>query len=751
MLDTMHRRARRAGLALVAAAALSVAVPIGTSAAQAADPIPGEPSSGDSLFPGIGNTGYDAEHYDVRLVYREDGTISAEATLTATAAAPLESFSLDFEGLSVDAVRVNGVDASSFSRSADPAKTAHKLEVVPVEAVPEGEFTVEVVYSGRPTTHIDPDGSFEGWVSTDDGATALGQPVGAMTWLPSNNTPADKATFDVAITIPDRIGDTEAAAVSNGELVSRTPLGDGTTTWSWKQERPMSTMASLVSIGGYEVIEDEVELSDGSTIPEWSFVDPAIGSEARESIAANRARIGEIIRFLEGMYGPYPGGSTGVVVDVTDLGYALETQDRPYFEGDVSLGTLVHELAHQWFGDSVSPADWNSIWIGEGMATYASARFAQEVLGEEPAGEALFGQWSSRPTAAAEWTIAPAGMEDPADLFGWQTHRRAAMASEALQQALTPEVFAQLLTEWNARNAGTSRTTADFRALAEELSGHDLEPFFDDWIFDADKPAWPGAWSLDLAGEPQEGVVDPGETIEYRVTASSTGRVPLAGATVAVDLGELLRSAAVDASSLPTGLALSGSTLTWTVPETGSGRRAEVAFAATVLPEASGAGIPVSVRAGTLGATCGDCAVAHTVSGDPGSSTDIDAESDAEPGAGASSAASGANGTGVNASGANGTGANGAGANGTGADAAVNAASRAGGAGSDSVGADAQAERPAASGPGALERTGGTNVTPWLIGAGGVIVLAAILLGVAAAKRRRADRDGAGSDAPEDG
>ena len=105
-----------------------------------------------------------------------------------------------------------------------------------------------------------------------------------------------------------------------------------------------------------------------------------------------------MLDFLETKYGPYPGNSTGIVVDVTDLGYALETQDRPYFEGRVSSGTLVHELTHQWFGDSVAPKDWNDIWLNEGPASYVPTLFNFETGASPSSPEAtFFNMWSSTP------------------------------------------------------------------------------------------------------------------------------------------------------------------------------------------------------------------------------------------------------------------------------------------------------------------------------------------------------------------
>jgi len=190
-----------------AAASAACALPFGIASTALAAPIDGGTSIGDSLFAGIGNTGYDVQHYDVDMRYYHEGdaeheprSITATATIRAVATEELASFSLDFEGMNVEAVTVNGQPAS-FSRTEHKPTESFKLHISPSQPV-SGTFTVVVKYSGVPVEHIDNDGSSEGWAATDDGATALGQPVGAMAWIPSNNTPADKATFDFEVTIP---------------------------------------------------------------------------------------------------------------------------------------------------------------------------------------------------------------------------------------------------------------------------------------------------------------------------------------------------------------------------------------------------------------------------------------------------------------------------------------------------------------------------------------------------------------------
>ncbi|MFF2051000.1 M1 family aminopeptidase [Leifsonia sp. NPDC058194] len=606
-------------LAAVAVTALLGASQITlASAAVAVDGTPGATSIGDSLFRGIGNGGYDVKHYDAALAFNADKTITATTVISATATQALSSFSLDFEGLTVSSVLVNGSPAA-FTRTSDPSISSYKLIVTPAATV-TGDFTVAVAYSGTPVTHVDPDGSSEGWVSTSDGATALGQPVGNMTWLPSNNTPADKATYDITIDAPTTIDGVSAAAVSNGELVAKTVSGDGTrTSWHWRQSRPMATELAMITIGKYLVYESDIALAvSGRTIHEWTFVDPAVSTSNQATIQTRRAALPEILNYLESKYGAYPGGSTGFVVDITTLGYALETQDRPYFERSVSASTFIHELAHQWFGDSVTPADWNSIWLNEGPATFIPTQYNQDHGSTTTTASSLFNTWNTTAASNARWGIPPAAMTDPADLFDWQVYTRGAMTLEALRQSVGQSAFDDIMKTWVQRYAGQSKTTADFVALAEELSGRDLGAFFQDWLFDADKPAWPSTWTLGLASDPVDGGVAPEQEITYTLTAANTGQIALTGATATVDLADVLDDAAIDTSALPAGLALSGTTLTWSVPDTAVGGSATTAFTAVVSKTSSGGSLVATATVGALGSTCTTCSSTLTTPVIPG-------------------------------------------------------------------------------------------------------------------------------------
>ncbi|CAN5118131.1 M1 family metallopeptidase [soil metagenome] len=500
---TWHRKRGAQAVALALAAGGLVALQ--TTTAQAVTAIDGAQTSGDTMFPHVGNGGYDAKHYDVKLAWTpgatlETSTVKAKSTMKAKALVPLKTFSMDFEGLKISSVKVNGTPAK-WSRDIDADAIKYKLVITPAKRV-VGSFTTVVKYSGIPTSHTDADGSSEGWNVTADGATFLGQPIGSMTAFPNNNTPSDKATYTFKINIPTKItnsaGTGAAAVASNGELLSKKKTASGTRrTWVWKQKKQMASELALISIGKYDVLKSKVRLRSGRVVPEWSFVDSALSADEKNVINERRGDIGKILRGLESIYGRYPGNSTGVVVDTVPSGinYALETQDRSFFPSSraVAGDTLTHELAHQWYGDAVSPTVWTDIWINEGQAEWAPVHYNNVIAktSDETTEDVFFAAWEGVPADDEAWTIPPAAQTDSANLYGFQTYDRSAQMWEALKITIGDRDFFTFLKQWQHRYNGTSRGGKAFIALAEKVSKEDLGPFFQDWIYDADKPAWP--------------------------------------------------------------------------------------------------------------------------------------------------------------------------------------------------------------------------------------------------------------------
>ncbi len=465
---TRPRKSVRAA-ALLGAALLALpltAVAGGQAGASAARDGAGSAGVGDPLFPLAGNGGYDVGHYDLRLRYAPNHRmLRARAVITARAEMSLSSFHLDLYRLNVDAITVDG-------EHADWSRSGQELVVTPAEPLASGaSFTTRVTYHGSPKTYTDPDGAPDGWVYTDDGAVVAAEPVGAMTVFPANNHPSDKARFDVAITVPKGL-----TGVSNGVLRSHRTSGHWTT-WRWHEPDQMATYLMTATIGQFRMLTGEGP--DG--LPLWSFVDP----HADGGVQIAR-QVPAVLRQLTRWYGTYPFVSGGVIVDPAPLGYALEVQTRPLFDGTPGKITLVHELAHQWFGDEVSPRTWQHIWLNEGFATYAEWLWAART--NPGAAQDRFDELYATPASSGLWSPPPADPGDGANLFGSPVYNRGAMALHLIRKQVGRSTFLQISRRWVRIHGGGTARTHQLRVLAERVSGEELGPIFHDWLWMDGKP-----------------------------------------------------------------------------------------------------------------------------------------------------------------------------------------------------------------------------------------------------------------------
>ncbi|AQZ66259.1 putative metallopeptidase [[Actinomadura] parvosata subsp. kistnae] len=453
-------------LALTAAAFL--ALPLTPATASPAG-TPGAPSAGDPYFPGQGNGGYDTRHYDLTLDYDPaSGRLSGRAAISAQATQALSRFNLDLaDTLTVRSVTVDGRPAS-FTQSGSelvvtPARTLHDRR----------GFSVVVRYDGTPAHVLDPDGSMDGWIKTGDGVYNANEPQGALTWYPGNHHMTDKATYRFTVTVPaDRV------AVANGDLVRRTSKG-GRATYEWNAREPMASYLATVSIGTFDLTDRRVGRYRVTT---------AVDPQARGDATGFAERHPPVLDYFGELFGRYPYSSTGGIVDnAPEVGYALETQTRPLYPRVPSESLLAHELAHQWFGDSVTPTLWRDIWLNEGFATYAEWLWADK-LGTRTV-QAAFDEAYARPADDEFWQTPTADPGGPENLFHDPVYDRGAMTLHALRGATGDAAFFAILRAWAREHRYGNADTAAFISLAERVSGKDLGALFDAWLFKPGKPA----------------------------------------------------------------------------------------------------------------------------------------------------------------------------------------------------------------------------------------------------------------------
>lgn len=469
---------RRHRVPLLAAAVLAVVGLLGPASPAAAGPptgVVGSTSGGDLYFPAAGNGGYQVRHYDLDLRYTpETRSLTARARIEAeTRRKNLRSFSLDLRGLTVSSVRVNG-------RPAGYMQNGPELVVTPRHVLKAGHrFTVDVRYGGTTGQPTDNTGALYGWVSYADGAFVANEPDGAPTWFPVNDSPYDKATYDFRITVPRG-----TVAVANGDLLS-SRTRDGWTTFRWSADEPMASYLAMAASGNYRLTVSRT----ANGLPIINAVDKDLSAPEQAETAANLARQPQMIAYFSRLFGPYPFSSFGAVVDDDeDAGYALENQTRPIYSGPPAESTVAHELAHQWYGDSVTPERWRDIWLNEGFATYSEWLWTAHRGGDSV--QEQFDAAYARPASGAFWQLR-IGDPGATELFNGAIYDRGAMTLHALRVEIGDEAFFRVLRAWAQRNRYGVVSTDDLVRLAERVSGEQLDALFTTWLYTPGKPARP--------------------------------------------------------------------------------------------------------------------------------------------------------------------------------------------------------------------------------------------------------------------
>ncbi|MEU8527519.1 MULTISPECIES: M1 family metallopeptidase [Streptomyces] len=473
-------RSIRAAIATVSAvAALALAAP-----AQAApfDPKPGSDGVGDPLFPTLGNGGYDVTHYDLSfdftpLTYDFTGTMK----ISATATQDLSSFNLDIDSLAVDAVTVNGEDAAW---AVSPGKSGQELTVTPAGGLYEHRpFDVAVRYHGNGKTK--PIGA-PGWRHMSDGGfVSAAQSSRADTFAPVNDTPRDKASWTFHLTAPD-----SWTPAANGTATGTRPAGEGRTTHDFRLDAPMAS-----ELLGISVAKQTLLTGEGPHGVRLRHYVPADQVDTYRPIVE---QTGEQIGWLEQTLGVrYPFDTYGMQIVRDGYGDALENQTLSLFgpgwfkNADTSTtytNVMIHELTHQWFGDSVTPIDWQNAWLNEGPAVYYAALWAdqQGTASMEAKMRTAYGKLD-----AVRKTDGPPGL--PTALGGFNIYDGAAVTLYALNQRVGQEEFDALMKSWLLKNRHDNAGSQDFIDNAVRVT-HDptLRPFLEDWLFSTDNPAMPG-------------------------------------------------------------------------------------------------------------------------------------------------------------------------------------------------------------------------------------------------------------------
>ncbi|WP_018686548.1 M1 family metallopeptidase [Actinokineospora enzanensis] len=465
---------RRARLACVLLTATALAACTNTAepprpSATTGTRAPAGPSAagiGDPYYPDDGNGGYDVTAYEVKIGYDPPSKhLEGDTTVTATATDELARFNLDLTGLTVSAVDIDGKQAR-FSREGE-----HELVINPDTPIAKGAtFRTRVRYAGEPQLNKDGTLGPNGWqIAKSGGAFAAGEPHSASTWYPVNDHPLDKATFRLSAQVPD-----DWSVISNGhEEAPRS--ANGLTTYTWVEPNRVATYLTTIGIDKWTF--ERSTLADGT--PVVSAYAP--GAEDKKPIEAH---LPEVLAFLSDKFGPYPQSAAGGIFVNESISFSLETQTRPTYAKWANLDVIVHEQAHQWFGDSVSLERWSDICLNECFASYAQWLWAEAKNGTDL--DARYRAVVDK-SKDAFWNRKLVDM-GPGNEFT-AVYDKGQLALHALRRQIGDDKFATLLKQWISTHRDGNATWPEFEAMAAQVAGQDLTRFLDAWFHQASKPA----------------------------------------------------------------------------------------------------------------------------------------------------------------------------------------------------------------------------------------------------------------------
>ncbi|MEV4441950.1 M1 family metallopeptidase [Streptomyces sp. NPDC049577] len=458
---------RRAVLTAVAA------LPLAAAAADVSRLRAGERQP---YFPRHGSYGHRTLAYDLRLAYDPGRAwLDGHARIRAVAADRIGRVELDLAALTVAEARLDGHRVPVHRRDGKIYLTA------PRPLAPGRPFQLDIRYAGRPGPVRTPFGAI-GWDATGDphdGTLVASQPVGAPSWFPCNDRPDDKAAYTVAVTVPGG-----HHALANGTLRDRAELPDGSVRWTYHHPGPMATYLAAVYTGRFTHAT-----ADDGPVPVRNAYPAHLADPARHDLA----RQPEILRAFADRFGAYPFESYGAVVVDADLAAPVENQTlsvfgRNHVDGRRGWETLVaHEIAHQWYGNSVGLTDWQHIWLNEGFATYAEWLWSEH-LDEDDADTLARQAHNDLAGSRQNLRIADPGRRH---LFDDRVYVRGACALHALRLAAGDADFFHVLRTWHTAHRGGNADTRMFLAHVDRTTGRGLSRVLNPWLYDKRLPAFP--------------------------------------------------------------------------------------------------------------------------------------------------------------------------------------------------------------------------------------------------------------------
>ncbi len=445
-----------------------------------------------------GDATIDIQYYKLQIdVFTDPDYIDGIVTVGARpASSDISEFYLDFaDNMEVSHVKFEGENIS-YSHADD------KLTITFARTfTTEERFDVEIAYTGKPLT-----GGFGNFVFGSQGGYdliwTLSEPYGASKWWPCKDTPGDKAdSADIWISC-----DNELIPVSNGKLVEVLDVGPDRHMYKWSTKYPIAQYLISMAITKYELYTNYFKYSETDSLEMIHY--NYIGQ-------LSSYRIEQLDKVVTGMeiftelYGEYPFIKEKYGQAEFGFGGAMEHQTISSM-GSYGTSITMHELAHQWFGDKITCRDWHNIWINEGFATYSEAAYNEETHGFESYQNTILNEmWAAK---SARGTVYVEDISSTSSIFNnARSYAKGATILHMLRGIVGKETFYNILRTYleDTRYSYNVAVTEDFQEIAEDVSGLDLNYFFQQWIYGENYPVYDVIWGFSQSSEN-----------EYNVTVS---------------------------------------------------------------------------------------------------------------------------------------------------------------------------------------------------------------------------------------
>ncbi|MDX1548310.1 MAG: M1 family aminopeptidase, partial [Rhodothermales bacterium] len=321
-------------------------------------------------------------------------------------------------------------------------------------------------------------------------------PNRARHWLPAVDHPSDKARVEFAVTAPAHY-----QVVGSGRLAEETDLGDGLRLTRWRTDAPLATKVAVIGAARFAV--EYVDEVAGASVESWVY------PQDRDAGFFDYALAEPVLLYFVSRLGAFPYEKLANVQSRTRYGGMENASNIFYSENSVTgerraEGLIAHEVAHQWFGNAVTEADWPHVWLSEGFATYLTALYLEHTYGRERLAAEMAqdrGQiiaFHARTPLPVVWEETPQNL---LQLLNPNSYQKGGFVLHMLRYRLGTEVFWDGLRAYYARYRDGNATTEDFMHVMEDVSGQDLDAFFDQWLRRAGHPVFEGTWSYDAAAQ----------------------------------------------------------------------------------------------------------------------------------------------------------------------------------------------------------------------------------------------------------